>query len=75
MDWQALGLAATIFIRVFNNAGVPEADLVAARGEARRRVDHQRAVHLRPGEEGVGQPLQRAVRLAERELPDRSRQE
>ena len=34
MDWQAVGLAATIFIRVFNNAGVPEAELAAARQEA-----------------------------------------
>jgi hypothetical protein len=34
MDWQAIGLAATIFIRVFNNLDVPAADLAAARQRA-----------------------------------------
>lgn len=34
MDWQAIGLAATIFIRTFNNVGVPAADLAAARVHA-----------------------------------------
>ena len=34
MDWQALGLAATIFIRVFNNLDVPAGDLAAARQQA-----------------------------------------
>ena len=34
MDWQAIGLAATIFIRTFNNVGVPAADLTAARAHA-----------------------------------------
>ena len=31
MGWQAVGLAATIFIRSFNNFGVPEPELAAAR--------------------------------------------
>ena len=31
MGWQAVGLAATIFIRSFNNFGVPAAELAAAR--------------------------------------------
>lgn len=34
MWWQAVGLAATIFIRVYNNFGVPAGDLAAAREEA-----------------------------------------
>ena len=34
MGWQAVGLAATIFIRSYNNFGVPGADLAAAREEA-----------------------------------------
>ena len=34
MGWQAVGLAATIFIRTFNNVGVPAADLAAAREHA-----------------------------------------
>jgi hypothetical protein len=34
MGWQAVGLAATIFIRSYNNFGVPAADLAAAREEA-----------------------------------------
>jgi hypothetical protein len=34
MGWQAVGLAATIFIRSYNNFGVPEADLAAAREQA-----------------------------------------
>ena len=34
MGWQAVGLAATIFIRSYNNFGVPEADLSAARQHA-----------------------------------------
>lgn len=31
MGWQAVGLATTIFIRVFNNFGVPTADMAQAR--------------------------------------------
>lgn len=31
MGWQAVGLAATIFIRSYNNFGVPPADLAVAR--------------------------------------------
>ena len=31
MGWQAVGLAVTIVIRSYNNAGVPAADLAAAR--------------------------------------------
>jgi hypothetical protein len=31
MGWQAVGLAATIVIRIFNNVEVPPADLAAAR--------------------------------------------
>jgi hypothetical protein len=34
MGWQAVGLAVTIVIRSYNNAGVPAADLAAARGHA-----------------------------------------
>ena len=34
MGWQAVGLAATIFIRSYNNFGVPAADLAAARQDA-----------------------------------------
>jgi hypothetical protein len=34
MGWQAVGLAATIFVRSYNNFGVPVADLAAAREEA-----------------------------------------
>ena len=34
MGWQAVGLAATIFIRSYNNFGVPAADLTAAREHA-----------------------------------------
>lgn len=34
MGWQAVGLAVTIVIRSFNNAGVPAADLAAARKHA-----------------------------------------
>jgi hypothetical protein len=34
MGWQAVGLAATIFIRSYNNVGVPAADLAAAREHA-----------------------------------------
>ena len=32
--WQAVGLAMTIVIRSYNNAGLPAADLAAARGHA-----------------------------------------
>jgi hypothetical protein len=45
MDWQSVGLAATIFIRIFNNVGVPEADLAAARQEA-QAVLHQAGVNI-----------------------------
>src|SRR5687767_9552392 len=31
MGWQAVGLAVTIVIRSYNNAGVPAADLAAAK--------------------------------------------
>jgi hypothetical protein len=34
MGWQAVGLAATIFIRSYNNCGVPVADLAVAREHA-----------------------------------------
>ena len=34
MGWQAVGLAATIFVRTFNNVGIPAADLAAAREHA-----------------------------------------
>jgi hypothetical protein len=34
MGWQAVGLAVTIVIRSYNGAGVPAADLAAARGHA-----------------------------------------
>src|SRR5688572_29306852 len=34
MGWQAVGLAATIFIRSYNNVGVPVADLAVAREHA-----------------------------------------
>ena len=34
MGWQAVGLAATIFIRSYNNFGVPAADLAVAREHA-----------------------------------------
>jgi hypothetical protein len=66
MDWQALGLAATIFIRVFNNAGVPEADLVAARGEA-QAVLQQAGVNVVWGDCWVGgrQPASAPARCQE----------
>ena len=35
MGWQAVGLAATIFIRSYNNFGVPAPDLAVAREHAR----------------------------------------
>ena len=35
MGWQAVGLAATVIIRCYNNFGVPAADLAAARQDAR----------------------------------------
>jgi len=38
MGWQAVGLAATIIIRSYNNFGVPAADLAAAREYARAIV-------------------------------------
>jgi hypothetical protein len=31
MGWQAVGLAVTVFVRSFNNVGVPAADLAVAR--------------------------------------------
>ena len=34
MEWQAVGLAATIIIRSYNNFGVPAPDLAAAREHA-----------------------------------------
>ena len=34
MGWQAVGLAATIFIRSYNNFGVPADDMAAARQDA-----------------------------------------
>ena len=34
MGWQAVGLATTIFIRSYNNVGVPVADLAVAREHA-----------------------------------------
>lgn len=34
MGWQAVGVAVTIFIRSFNNVGVPAADLADARAHA-----------------------------------------
>ena len=34
MGWQAVGLAATIFIRSYNNFGLPVADLAVAREHA-----------------------------------------
>jgi hypothetical protein len=34
MEWQAVGLAATIIIRSYNNFGVPATDLAAARRDA-----------------------------------------
>jgi hypothetical protein len=48
MRWQAIGLAATIFIRSYNNFGVPAADLAAARehAEAWHFLDTE-AAHVR----------------------------
>ena len=37
MGWQAVGLAATIIIRSYNNFGVPAPDLAAAREHAGTR--------------------------------------
>jgi hypothetical protein len=34
MGWQVIGLAATIFIRSYNNFGVPAPDLAVAREHA-----------------------------------------
>jgi hypothetical protein len=39
MGWQAVGLAATIIVRSYNNFGVPAADLAAARDHARVIVE------------------------------------
>jgi len=66
MDWQTVGLAATIFIRIFNNAGVPEADLAAARQEA-QAVLHQAGVNVVWGECWVGdrQPATAPARCQE----------
>jgi hypothetical protein len=66
MDWQTVGLAATIFIRIFNNAGVPEADLVAARQEA-QAVLEQAGVNVVWGECWVGdrQPVTAPARCQE----------
>lgn len=40
MGWQAVGLAVTIVIRSYNNAGVPAVDLAAARGHAEAVLQH-----------------------------------
>ena len=40
MAWQAVGLAVTIVIRSYNNAGVPAADVAAARGHAEAVLQH-----------------------------------
>jgi hypothetical protein len=40
MGWQAVGLAATIIIRSYNNFGVPAADLAAARLNAEAALRH-----------------------------------
>src|SRR5688572_22764355 len=45
MGWQAVGLAATIIIRSYNNFGVPAADLAAARQDA-EAVLHQADVNI-----------------------------
>ncbi len=66
MDWQAVGLAATIFIRIFNNAGVPEADLAAAKQEAQALLQ-QAGVNVVWGECWVGdrQPAAAPARCQE----------
>jgi hypothetical protein len=45
MGWQAVGLAVTILIRSYNNAGVPAADLAVARGHA-EAVLHQAGLRI-----------------------------
>jgi hypothetical protein len=45
MGWQAVGLAATIVIRSFDNFGVPAADLVAAR-QAAQAILQQAGVNI-----------------------------
>ena len=45
MGWEAVGLAATIIIRSYNNYGVPAADLAAARENA-QAVFQQAGVNI-----------------------------
>ena len=45
MGWQAVGLAATILIRSYNNVGVPAAHLAAAREHA-QAILHQAGVNI-----------------------------
>ena len=45
MGWQAVGLAATIFIRSYNNFGVPAPDLAAAREHAEAVLQRGRREH------------------------------
>ena len=45
MGWQAVGLAATIFIRSYNNFGVPAPDLTVARDHA-QAILHEAGVNV-----------------------------
>jgi hypothetical protein len=66
MGWQAVGLAATIFIRSYNNFGVPAADLAAARQDA-QAVLQQAGVNIVWADcwVGDGQPASAPTRCQE----------
>lgn len=55
MGWQAVGLAATIIIRSYNNFGLPAADLAAARQDA-EAILQQAGVNVVWAECWVGGP-------------------
>jgi hypothetical protein len=66
MGWQAVGLAATIFIRSYNNFGVPPADLTVAKQQA-QAVLHDAGLNVVWVDCWVGdhQPTEAAVRCHE----------
>ena len=66
MGWQAVGLAATIFIRSYNNFGVPAPDLAAAREHA-QAVLQQAGVNITWADCWVGarQPASAPARCQE----------
>jgi hypothetical protein len=66
MGWQAVGLAATIFIRSYNNVGVPAPDLAVARAHA-EAVLQQAGLNIVWGDCWVGdrQPASAPARCQE----------